>query len=188
MKLPKYCKPLLLLLLAILFLSPFSLLAQKNLQLASVLGDTITIKNGDRVQLKYLGEKGFPITVDGPFASLVDSVIWLSDPLPFLRAEPVYLEKLGFVSAAVPLPKLIGFRKISQGKQWAHIGIQTALAGSSFYLLFSESPTTQALRANPWASIGFSLGSALLSLSINRLFFPRKVNNNIQNGPYRVVY
>lgn len=172
-------------LLASFLLSAPSLLAQKSLRFVNLQGDTLTIKHGDRVQLKYLGEKGFPITVDGPFASQVDSTIWISDPLPFLRAEPVYLEKVGFVSAAVPLPKLIGFRKINQGRQWAHIGIQATLATSTFYLLFSESPASQSLRSNPWASVGISLGTALISVGVKRLFFPRKVPNNLQNGPYR---
>lgn len=166
---------------------PTLLFAQKLPRLVRFSGDTLILKAGERVQWRYAGIKGFPITVDGPIAGVIDSTLWLADPFPYFRAEPVYFDRLGFVSAAVPINQITGFRRISKGKQWAHVGVQAAIAGSSLYLIFSQSPTSQNLRQNPWASISVSVGTALLSLGIQRLFFPRKVPLNIQNGQYRII-
>jgi hypothetical protein len=150
-------------------------------------GDTVRIKTGARFQFRYQGPMGFPTTVDGTVAGLSDSMLWLSDPTPFLSAEPVYVDRIGFVSAAIPLQQLTGFRPITSGQQWAHLGVQAAIAGTGFYLLFSESPASVQIKANPWAGIGLSLGTALLSVGIKRLFFPRRVPANIQNGAYRLM-
>ncbi len=139
------------------------------------------------MQIRFSGIKGFPVTADGPVAGITDSTLWLGDPFPFLRAEPVFLDRFGFVSAPIPINQITGFRKITKGKQWAHLGIQAAMAGSSLYLIFSQSPASTALRENPWASVGVSLGTALLSVGIKRLFFPRKVPANIKSGEYRIV-
>ena len=140
---------------------------------------TVELKEGHRASILYVGYNNQIEFITHTVSQITDSTITIGIDMNTFFPNRKPGQSLRMAYKVIRVEDIIGFRRMTLGRQWAKIGVSVAGIVGSFYFLHG-------VYNNPSISNGsaffISLGTGFGLLAINQLLFPENIKYYFKDG------
>lgn len=140
---------------------------------------TIELKEGHRASILYKGYNNQIELATQTVTQITDSTITLGMDMSSYFPNRKPGQSLRMTYKIIRIEDIIGFRRMTLGRQWAKVGVGVAGIVGSFYFLHG-------IYNNPSIGNGsaffISLGTGFGLLALNQLLFPENIKHYFKDG------
>jgi hypothetical protein len=140
---------------------------------------TIELKEGHRASILYKGYNDQIEFVTHTVTQITDSTITLGIDLSSYFPNRKPGQTIRMTHKIIRIQDIIGFRRMTLGRQWAKIGVSVAGLVGSFYFLHGV--YNNGTISNSGAFF-ISLGTGFALLGLNQLLFPENIKYYFKDG------
>lgn len=140
---------------------------------------TIELKEGHKASILYKGYNGQIEFVSHIVSEITDSTITIGTDMSSLFPNRKPGSFIRSTHKVIRIEDIIGFRRMTLGRQWAKAGVSVAGIVGSFYLLHGVYNNASISNAGAFF---ISLGTGFALLGVNQLLFPENIKYYFKDG------
>lgn len=140
---------------------------------------TIELKEGHRASILYKGYNNQIEFITHTVSQITDSTITLGVDMSSYFPNRKPGQSIRMTYKVIRIEDIIGFRRMTLGRQWAKIGVSIGGIVGSFYLLHGVYNNSSISNGGAFF---ISLGTGFALLGLNQLLFPENIKYYFKDG------